>query len=80
MSVVAGVSQLRTARSVWGQPGAGGMILCVWGCWDRERCLLSGPLSGAGPHPRGLASRMDLYLKNEQIVSQLPTWTDRETG
>ena len=34
VSVIAGVSQLRTARSAWGQLGAGGVAGHARGCWD----------------------------------------------
>src|SRR5260370_40471445 len=46
VSVIAGVSQLRTARRAWGPLGAGGVAWRVQGCWG---WLVLPPLEAAVP-------------------------------
>ncbi|MEU7864471.1 hypothetical protein [Nonomuraea sp. NPDC049141] len=48
MSAMAGVSQLRTLRRVWGQLGVGGGDGAVCGGWDVGRLPLSRLWSGSG--------------------------------
>jgi len=69
VSAIAGVSQLRTARSARGQLGAGAIAWYARGCRDRERCPLSCGLAGAGPGGGAEASQASKQKQNAQLTS-----------
>jgi len=74
VSVIAGVSQLRTARSALGQLNAGGMSRHARGCWTGRRCPLSCGLSGVGPGGGSAVSQVFQQKENAQLTS---TWWRR---